>query len=154
MCHPHVTQSVHLQVPQQHNTTTSVCAWVCVCVCFRMSACFLERGDRKRLWSVCVFPDVSKRVDCSDGCWGAGGLERSERVHCVCVIDASWLMAGLNTESFLLKVTGERPNRGHLWLSATFSFVIAHLSTPVEVHGSVCPCVRYLCVVWPLWGIG
>lgn len=56
-------------------------------------------------------------------------------------------MAGLNTKSFLLKVTGERPNRGHLWLSATFSFVIAHPSTPVEVHGSVCACVRYLGVV-------
>lgn len=56
-------------------------------------------------------------------------------------------MAGLKTESFLLKVTGERPNWGHLWLSATFSFVTAHLSMPVEVHECIWLRVRYLCVV-------
>lgn len=43
-------------------------------------------------------------------------------------------MAGRNTKSFLLKVMGKRPNSGHLWLSATLSFVIAHLLMPVELH--------------------
>lgn len=35
-------------------------------------------------------------------------------------------MAGLYMKSFLLKVTGERSNFGHLWLSAALSFVITH----------------------------
>jgi len=36
-------------------------------------------------------------------------------------------MAGLDMKNFLLKVTGERSNRGHLWLSAALSLVVARL---------------------------
>lgn len=82
--------------------------------------------------SLCVFTDVSKRVDCSDGCRGPGEVGGSERVCCACVIDVSWLMVGLYMKIFLFRVMGERPNSGHPWLSATLSFVITHLQVLVE----------------------
>lgn len=51
-------------------------------------------------------------------------------------------MAGLYMKSFQLKVTGERSNSGHLWLSAALSFVITHLGAHVGgVCTSDCGCV-------------
>lgn len=134
--------SVDLYITVPHNTKLLL---------YRVCVFLYGRGterERERE-SLCVFTDVSKRVDCSDGCRGPGEVGGSERVCCACVIDVSWLMVGLYMKIFLFRVMGERPNSGHPRLSATLSFVITHLQVLVEE----CVCA-YLSVVWPLWGIG
>lgn len=52
-------------------------------------------------------------------------------------------MSGRYIKSFLLKVTGERSNPGHLWLNAALSFV--NLCRSVSVSGCVCVLSAYLC---------
>lgn len=53
-------------------------------------------------------------------------------------------MSGRYIKSFLLKVTGERSNPGHLWLNAALSFV--NLCRSVSVSGCVCVCCQLVYV--------
>lgn len=77
------SQSVDLYITVPPNTKLCYMCVPYVCASVR------QRHRERERESLCVFTDVSKRVDCSDGCRGLGEVGGSERVCCACVIDVS-----------------------------------------------------------------
>ena len=72
-CRQGAAPSVHLQITCQHNNTfhvVEVPSSQDEMRVFTVYVCFWTREAERGCESVCVFPDVSERVERSDGCWG------------------------------------------------------------------------------------
>lgn len=79
--------------PAVHLTTQHIPCFRGVTVCAFVST---HEGQRERCWSVCVFPDVSERVERSDGCWGQerlGGVRGWGTL--VRLMGADWWLASI-----------------------------------------------------------